>query len=94
MSASLMKRVETLEEGVSETTGEVCQLKLQKVKGENENLKRHLEQMTAENEKLQQHLKHLNAESEKLFKRLDLMTNEASHQKRKLKCIDFASRIF
>ena len=54
----------------------------QKVKGENEKLKGHLEQMTAENEKLQQHLKHLNAESGKLVKRLDLMTNEASHQKK------------
>ena len=80
VSANLMKRVEILEQGVSEATGEICQLKeeLQKVKGENENLKGHLEQMTAENEKLQQHLRHLNAESGKLVKRLDLMTNEAS----------------
>ena len=76
--------VEVLEQGLSEATEEICQLKevLQKVKGENEKLKGHLEQMTAENEKLQQHLKYLNAESGKLVKRLDLVTNEASHQKK------------
>ena len=89
--ASLMKQVEVLEQGLSEATEENCQLKglLQRVKAENEELKRHLEQVTAEKEKLQQHLKQENAENGQLVNRLDLMTNEASGQKKIAKMSKF-----
>jgi len=91
VSARLMKRVEVLEQGLSEATEENCKLKelLQRVKAENEELKRYLVQMTAGNEKVQQHLEQLNSESGKLVKRLDLMTNEASGQNKLAKMCRF-----
>jgi len=54
---------------------------LQKVRAENEELKKHLVQITTENEEPKQQLRHLQAENEKLKQCLELMTNEVSQHK-------------